>query len=103
RVALAFLKAGENYDRAYRCAFANERLERLVAVQKPVHIVVWDEAFWAPTPSESRRLTCRRTSRCIGPAVVCRLEWKNCVKQQTTYLISRLNAAHTPGAEWMYL
>ncbi|MEM6606408.1 MAG: alpha/beta hydrolase [Pseudomonadota bacterium] len=45
RVALAFLKAGENYDRAYRCAFANERLERLVAVQKPVHIVVWDDGL----------------------------------------------------------
>lgn len=37
--------AGERYDRAYRAAFANERLEELTAVTVPVRIVHWEDSI----------------------------------------------------------
>lgn len=44
-IARAYLAAGPDYARAYRAAFANERLEPLAAVPVPTRIVLWDEGL----------------------------------------------------------
>ena len=44
-IASAYLAAGPDYARAYRAAFANERLETLAAVPVPTRIVLWDEGL----------------------------------------------------------
>lgn len=43
--ALAYLKAGEDYARAYRAAFANERPEQLAAVTVPVKVMLWQDSI----------------------------------------------------------
>lgn len=39
--ALAYLTAGDNYDRAYRAAFKNERIGNLLALTVPTTIIRW--------------------------------------------------------------
>ncbi len=44
-MVLAYLQAGDDYARAYRAAFANERLEKLASVTVPTRIVLWDDGL----------------------------------------------------------
>ncbi len=39
--ALAYLAAGQDYDRAYRAAFNNEDASRLQSVSRPTRIIRW--------------------------------------------------------------
>ncbi|QFU77812.1 alpha/beta hydrolase [Halioglobus maricola] len=41
----AYLKAGPDYARAYRLAFANERPEQLAAVTVPTRVMMWQDAL----------------------------------------------------------
>ena len=43
-VALAYLRAGPDYPRAYRAAFANERPENLAAVKLPTTVLLWSDS-----------------------------------------------------------
>ena len=40
-LAMEFLQAGKDYDRAYRAAFANEKMERVLPITVPVLIMRW--------------------------------------------------------------
>ena len=40
-MAVEFLQAGKDYDRAYRAAFANEKMERVQPITVPVTIMRW--------------------------------------------------------------
>lgn len=44
-VAMAYLRAGPDYARAYRAAFANERPEQLAAVTVPVQVLLWEDSI----------------------------------------------------------
>lgn len=46
--ALGYLAAGPSYDHAYRVAFANERAERVQAIQQPTVIVRWAGSILKP-------------------------------------------------------
>ena len=41
QTALDYLRAGPRYDRAYRAAFANERIEALQPLAVETHIINW--------------------------------------------------------------
>ena len=41
QMAMEFLQAGKDYDRAYRAAFANEKMERVQPITVPVTIMRW--------------------------------------------------------------
>ena len=43
--ALAYLKAGPDYARAYRAAFVNERPEQLAALTQPVTVLLWQDSI----------------------------------------------------------
>lgn len=40
-----YILAGEDYARAYRVAFANERLDKIQAVEVPVRLVLWKDGL----------------------------------------------------------
>lgn len=44
---VGYLNAGPGYDRAYRAAFANERVERVQAIKVPVRIIRWPGSLLA--------------------------------------------------------
>ena len=48
QMAMEFLQAGKDYDRAYRAAFANERMERALAVTVPAIIMRWQGSILKP-------------------------------------------------------
>jgi pimeloyl-ACP methyl ester carboxylesterase len=43
--AMAYLRAGPDYARAYRAAFVNERPEQLAAVAVPVSVILWQDSM----------------------------------------------------------
>lgn len=45
KTVLDYLIAGEDYHRAYRAAFLNEKPERLAAVQIPTTLIRWDSSL----------------------------------------------------------
>ncbi len=47
-IALDYLQAGRDYDRAYRAAFANEKIERLQALTVPTFILRWQGSILRP-------------------------------------------------------
>lgn len=47
-MALQFLQAGADYDKAYRAAFHNEKAERLLSVEVPTVIVRWAGSILKP-------------------------------------------------------
>ena len=47
-MALAYLQAGEDYDLAYRAAFANEKRERVQALTAPTFILRWQGSILKP-------------------------------------------------------
>lgn len=51
--AMAYLKAGTDYARAYRAAFDNERPAQLAAVEQPVKVMLWHDS---PLLAYSHRL-----------------------------------------------
>ena len=48
QMAMEFLQAGADYARAYRAAFANEKMERVRAVTVPVTIMRWQGSILKP-------------------------------------------------------
>ena len=48
QMAMQFLQAGKDYDRAYRAAFANERMERALPVTVPATIMRWQGSILKP-------------------------------------------------------
>ena len=48
QMAMEFLQAGKDYDRAYRAAFANEKMERLQPITVPVIIMRWQGSILKP-------------------------------------------------------
>ena len=48
QMAMQFLQAGKDYDRAYRAAFANERMERALSVTVPATIMRWQGSILKP-------------------------------------------------------
>jgi pimeloyl-ACP methyl ester carboxylesterase len=87
-VTLAYLDAGPDYDRAYRAAFMNEKIENIQAVERPTYIMRWpgsmlrryadrfDDFAWPDHfhmvhcgPSAPDRLSAlRNLVRSLGPA-----------------------------------
>ena len=47
-MAMEFLQAGKDYDRAYRAAFANEKVERVQPITVPVTIMRWQGSILKP-------------------------------------------------------
>ncbi len=47
KTVLDYLKAGEQYDQAYRAAFDNEKVEQLQTVTSPTHIILWSGSIIA--------------------------------------------------------
>ena len=47
-IALNYLRAGPDYDRAYRAAFANEKITQLRPVSVPTYIVRWEGGILKP-------------------------------------------------------
>ena len=47
-MAMDFLVAGKDYDRAYRAAFANEKMERVQSITVPVIIMRWQGSVLKP-------------------------------------------------------
>ena len=47
-MAMEFLQAGKDYDRAYRAAFANEKIERVRPITVPVTILRWEGSILKP-------------------------------------------------------
>ncbi|WP_085758723.1 alpha/beta fold hydrolase [Oceanicoccus sagamiensis] len=47
KTVLDYLKAGDQYDQAYRAAFANERVEQLQTVTSDTHIILWSGSILA--------------------------------------------------------
>lgn len=48
QMAMEFLQAGKDYDRAYRAAFANEKMERVQPITVPVIIMRWEGSILKP-------------------------------------------------------
>ena len=48
QMAMEFLQAGKDYDRAYRAAFANETIERVRPITVPVTIMRWEGSILKP-------------------------------------------------------
>ena len=48
QMAMEFLQAGKDYDRAYRAAFANEKMERVQPITVPVTIMRWQGSILKP-------------------------------------------------------
>lgn len=48
QMAMEFLQAGKDYDRAYRAAFANEKMERVRPLTVPVIIMRWQGSILKP-------------------------------------------------------
>lgn len=48
QMAMEFLQAGKDYDRAYRAAFANEKMERVQPLTVPVIIMRWQGSILKP-------------------------------------------------------
>ena len=48
QMAMEFLQAGKDYDRAYRAAFANEKMERVRPITVPVIILRWQGSILKP-------------------------------------------------------
>lgn len=47
-MAMEFLQSGKDYDRAYRAAFANEKIDRVRPITVPVTIVRWEGSILKP-------------------------------------------------------
>ena len=48
QMAMQFLQAGKDYNRAYRAAFANERMERALPITVPATIMRWQGSILKP-------------------------------------------------------
>lgn len=47
-IAMEYLQSGENYDLAYRAAFANEKAERVLPITVPTTVVRWQSSILKP-------------------------------------------------------
>jgi len=76
QAALAFQLAGPYYDRAYRAAFANERVEALEGLLTPTRIIRWQDS---PLRPFSDRLEDIELPACValrhaGPGITARFD-----------------------------